>query len=151
MDDDTTCECIKVLLAGYKESGRQLFFSSRNDALKSSDYLREQAGKHGYDHATCLAQAAIAFVLTLSASCLLLLVAKHTGVVMVFLTVQTCKKRRSSRRGRDWHLQGLPGSSRRQQGSAGHTWHGTAEPASLPYLNGQHTLPGYNAAQVKRS
>jgi hypothetical protein len=102
------------------------------------------------EHATCLAQAAIAFVLTLSASCLLLLVANHTGVVIVLLSVQTCKQRRCSRRGRDWHLQRLPGSSRRQQGSAGHTWHGTAEPASLPYLIGQQTLPGCNAAQVKR-
>jgi hypothetical protein len=54
MDDTTTRECIKVLLAGYKESGRQRYFSSMNDALKRSDYLREQAGKHGYNNATLL-------------------------------------------------------------------------------------------------
>ena len=54
MDDDTARECIKVLLAGYKESGQQRYFSSMNDALKRSDYLRGQANEHGYDHATLL-------------------------------------------------------------------------------------------------
>lgn len=100
------------------------------------------------EHATCLAMPAIACVLTLSASCLLLLTANQAKLVMVLLNVKTCKQEGAAGGGGFDTGRGClaaEGISLAQQAIQG-----TVLPASLPYFKGQQALPSFSAAQVKR-